>query len=490
MRDTDTVFSKNQRLITGLCLVLLFSSLAVIRDQLVPFNADRQRRSVLLTGDEPEYLLAAISVAEDGDMNLWNNLREQSWLRFQDRLVAGPAHGSLAYFKRVSPAMSHAQAEQWGNRNLLVHRPGTSMLISLAGFSKHRIRWWSYFLMSSFALTGIAVILISSIRAGVAPLPAVTLVSAMSLCPPGVYYMNQAFPDIPIAILLTTCLALLLRPSSMAVVLASVCVSLAPWFSDRVIPACCCTGMACLLIARNRSTRIAVGAILATSVLFLAMYYFRRFHVPYPMCHSPRHTAALANIPGGFVRVLMDRGRGIFWVCPVLILTPVAFLKWWRSKEHRILWWSNMLSIVLTLIGLASFPDWRGGVCPACRYGVLLQWLAIPPLLVWTKIGLSKLQRVMVGLPLLYGATQTLLLYNHPNWWYREYNPIFAYPSIQPLYRFLPDLTDLTVRSVGTTVAWSCLFALYAFISADTTLVRRLLHRWQTEGGPRGPGAV
>ncbi|MBN2145550.1 MAG: hypothetical protein JW774_13125, partial [Candidatus Aureabacteria bacterium] len=54
-----------KRLLAVGTAVMIWIILAVIREHLIPYNASQDEKAILLTGDEPEYLLAAWSLAHD-----------------------------------------------------------------------------------------------------------------------------------------------------------------------------------------------------------------------------------------------------------------------------------------------------------------------------------------------------------------------------------------------------------------------------------------
>ena len=433
---------------------------AMVREQVIPFHATVERQDYLLAGDEPEYLLGAWSLAHDGDLNLYNNVREKSWMVFQKRDVCSIGHGELAYFRRASPAMANASSEAWNGKQLLIHRPGTSVLISPAALSKEHFRWWAYFIVAAVASLGVGVVLVLAVRAGLPAIPASVLAVLLALSPPGLFYANQAYPEIPAAVLLALAACFLLDSSPRVVVGSALCVAIAPWFSDRAILPAAALGLACFWSARrSRALPILLG-IFGVGAVLLAMYYWRRFHVPWPVHHNWRYHASAANIPALLPRVLLDRGRGLIWLCPALILLPAALYSWWRSAMQRSLCVVVALAVLAGLMGVASFPDWEGGVCPAGRYGVIYQWLALPAFFAWYRAGMSGKQKTLLLVALLAGAMISLLVVPHPSWWYRSYHPLFGYPFMDRFYDLLPSLGVADVPSVMKAAAWAAVFAL------------------------------
>jgi len=441
--------------------LLVWLILAAVRERVIPFRATEAQRTYLLAGDEPEYFLAAWSLAHDGDLNLYNNVRGKTWGSFQMRDVCGVGHGELAHFQRISPAMRLASPKEWEGRQLLIHRPGTSVLISPAAYSTVRFRWWAYFIVATFACLGLGGILVTTVREGASAVPAGLLAVLLALSPPGMFYANQAYPEIPAAVLLALSACLLFGSSSWAIAGSALAVAIAPWFSDRAILPAAVLGLLCLWSARKSKVLPVLFGIFAVAAVFLALYYWRRFHVPWPVLHNWRCHASVANIPAFLPRVLFDRGRGIVWLCPALAMLPAAFYFWFRSGSHRSLCVGIAVAMAAGLMGVASFPDWEGGVCPAGRYGVIYQWLALPVFLAWYKSGMSAKQKVLLLLPLLAGVAISLLVSAHPSWWYRSYHPLFGYPLLDRFYDVLPDLRVANTVAVTKAAGWLSVLVLY-----------------------------
>jgi hypothetical protein len=108
----------------GLILVAVY---ACCRSQLVPYHADPEQRGFLLTGDDPDYLLTALSLARDGDINIANNIRQSDALCFQSRPVGG---GDFDFFNRISKGRIAAHRGDWGDSRYMQHRPGISAFIA------------------------------------------------------------------------------------------------------------------------------------------------------------------------------------------------------------------------------------------------------------------------------------------------------------------------------------------------------------------------
>ena len=430
--------------ITFLFLILtalvFFAGLSFIRGRLVPWNSTPENRDLLLTGDEPEYFLAAWSLAHDGDMNLRNNLLNEDSKKFQNNLVCDLYHGGREYFKRVSPSLREGP-EAWKDLQLLVHRPGTAALIAPAAWFPEKMRWLAYAIISLLVTFCSICFIFFAGEAGVSFFMSVALTFLFVFSPPGVFYANQAFPEIPVAMLLTLASMLLWRPSPLRLYVACVLLVLIPWFSDRAIPAAGILALYAFFLAPG-PTRWGLVLIFSVGAILLMRYYYFRFGVLWPLHHNPFYSCSVNAIVPNLPKLFFDAGRGIFWLFPALLLYPLAFVRAFRLRQYRFFLGVNFLMFVLSVCLVASFPDWRAGVCPAGRYGVLLQWLAFPVILLWVRAGIGPVSRVFLFVLLAFSVVEIIFLIPYPCFWYRNYHPLFGYECLQPYYDFLPQWAE------------------------------------------------
>jgi len=443
---------------TVFLLVIMF--FARVREDIIPFNAEGLRKIHGIIGDEPEYFIAAYSLAHDGDMDVSDNARNGDWKLFNGYDCWKSYHGSLAYFQRVSPVMKKLPPDSWGGAQLLVHRPGLSVLISPAALSRERLRWWSYFIISTTAALGMAAAVYLLAGAGVYPAVAGGIVITTALAPPSLFYMNQAFPEIPASVLACLAVASLMKPSLGRVIMASVICAVLPWFSDRGAPVAFFIGLACLILAPGNKGKAMTLAILAGGAALLAQYYYHRFGVPYPVDHHTYFHASLLTIPEGLPRVILDRARGFIWLAPALALAPAAFYFWWKTSKRKALALCAAAAFVSSVLAVSSHPDWTGGGCATGRYAVMFQWLAVPAFAMWARAGMSVAQKALLAVLLMFGVIEGLLIYRPSGWMYSKFHPLFQYKAIQPYYWWLPDMQEYTGGALWLAAGWSVLFAI------------------------------
>lgn len=361
--------------------------------------------------------------------------------------------------KRVDP-------ESWKDTRVMIHRPGVSILAAPAAYSPERPRWWAYFIISTFCAVMIAAIAYLALRDSQSPAIALALTVAWTFTPPGIFYANQMFPELPMAVMLALALSLLLFwRSAAAVEIAAVLAVLAPWFSDRVILPAMAVALGALWRARGMRGKGLVLVILTAGGAALGAYYYQRFGVPYPIHHAPRetHYVSLANLPGGVIKVLLDSNRGALWLVPALLLLPAAFVAWWRSGREGYVMMMNLAALVASLLTVAAYSDWQGGGCPVGRYTVAFQLLALPAFIVWLGAGMSRAQSLALAALALAGVMETTLLAPRPSaWWVKYYHPLFTYDSAFPFATWVPRLFEVTGAEIVKTLVWGAAFAVVA----------------------------
>jgi len=149
--------------------------------------------SARTTADEPQYLLSALSLAEDGDLDIADELADRRWRAFH---AAGLPEQTrqLPDGRRVSP-----------------HDPLLALLlapgVAAAGWLGAKL---------TLALVGGALAALltwtSVVRCGTTPRVAASCVGVFALAAPLVAYGGQVYPELPAALAVTAAIALLTGP--------------------------------------------------------------------------------------------------------------------------------------------------------------------------------------------------------------------------------------------------------------------------------------
>ncbi len=433
-------------LICGLLLaVLTFVLSTYTRQILIPFNADEQRRDFLLTGDEPAYLMTALSLARDGDTDVANNSDAQNYLIYQRR----PYRGSgFSFYNKLVHGRIRDREESWGSARYMRHRPGTSVLIAPVFFlAHHNHRFWAYTLLS-FCFSCFAAIAVYSLgRTLLPPTVSLLLTGICGLAPPVYFYLNQIYPELPAGILLASMALLLLLPRQPGLLLFFPA-ALVIWFSDRAILASLILSAGGWLCLTDRRKKTASFLILGVSGALFAWYCWHRFGVPYPISHNTKMGFSPEMIPVRLVQIFFDGKQGWVWLFPPALLLPVMIWHTLREQEKKIPVTALILSLVSVLVLVAAFDDWQGGTNPRGRYYVIPQLLFLILAAAWVAPGKKPRPLRLYWLIGLGGLALAQLFWLAPNpkWWFARYHPLFTWKAIQPWYAFIPQLPDNAPR--------------------------------------------
>ena len=202
------------------------------------------------TADEPQYLLTAISLAEDFDLDISDELRQERWRPFHEALL---------------PQQTEVQHD---GRELSPHDPLLPLLlagaVALGG-------WLGAKLALALMAGALAALLlwVAVRRFGVAVGPASWVVGAFGSTAPLVVYGAQVYPELPAALAVTVAIAALTGPRPQAA-LASAAVVALPWLSVKYAPVA--VVLAALLLARLPSRRTVLGVFAVAALAYVAFH--------------------------------------------------------------------------------------------------------------------------------------------------------------------------------------------------------------------------
>lgn len=421
---------------------LVFLLATYTRVQLVPFNADETRRDFLLTGDEPRYLMTALSIAKDGDLDLANNEAHKDYLLFQ-RSFSG-AGRDFAFYNELTHNRIITQKKRWGGALYSPHNPGTSFLLApVFLLANHNYRFWSYTVISlcfvffcSFSIYYLQQVI-------QLPLDVILVVCLVcGLSPPVYFYMNQVFPELVAGILLALIGILFLKKKQSSLV-PFVLAALAIWFTERAILASLLLCAAGFFYLPTKKLKFGAVVILGSSGVLFAWYCWLRFGVPYPILNNLKLSFSFAKTPQRLFQIFFDGKYGWVWLFPAVLLLPAMIWEVLKSKQRTLNHLSLVLALVVVLILIAAFDDRAGGTCPRGRYFVIPQFLFLVLSLVWLQPENGRMGKFfwIVGLGGL-SLMQLFWLAPNPRWWFAGYHPLFYWKSIQPYFTYLPLLPD------------------------------------------------
>ncbi|MDQ3148259.1 MAG: hypothetical protein M3R01_15255, partial [Actinomycetota bacterium] len=167
------------------------------------------------TADEPQYLLSATSLAEDGDLDIADELDEERW---------------RAYHRARLPDQTLARPD---GRRLSPHGPLLPVVLALT----MGLGGWVGAKLALAALAGAlaASLVWVAVRRLAVPTPlALACVLCFTLSPPLAVYGSQVYPELPAALVVTVGLAAVTGPLGRRdSAVLGVCVTALPWLSVK-----------------------------------------------------------------------------------------------------------------------------------------------------------------------------------------------------------------------------------------------------------------
>ncbi len=279
-----------------------------------------------VTADEPQYLLTALSLADDGDLDISDERAAEVWRDFhaaelpvQTLVLVGGA--------RISP-----------------HDPLLPLLLAgpVAAGEAGPLGGWVAAKLTLAALAGALAALLAWVavrRLGVPVAPAVLTVAAFCCAPPLSVYGTQVYPELPAAAAVTVALAALLgRPGPVAAVVAGAAMVALPWLAVKYVPVAAVLAAAGLWWLWRSSGRTAgfawLGALASAGLVWVGLHllvyggltayatgdFFAEggsFVATGPNADYPARSQRLLGL-------LVDRDFGLVPWAPGYLLLPVA----------------------------------------------------------------------------------------------------------------------------------------------------------------------
>jgi hypothetical protein len=428
--------------------------------------------------DEPQYLLSALSLAEDGDLDISDELDAQRWRVFHgDQLPVQTT--PFADGSQISP-----------------HDPLLPVLIAAP---MGLFGWVGAKAMLGLIAAACAALLAWTAvrRFGVAPRVAAVGSAIAFASPPLGVYSEQVYPEMPAAVATLAALALLTSPRLRSVhVLGTYAAVVAlPWLGSKYVPiAVAVTGVLAVLLHRRAGWRPVAwvsGALAVAGVAYLAVHqllwhgwtvyasgdHFQQTGEFSVVGVDPSYFGRSLRLVGLFV----DQHYGLVpWQPAWLLVVPamVALVVrrpagWLTLLAPLCAGWVTAVWVALTMHGF-----WW----PGRQVVVVLPLAAVAVLWLVDRV-LPRLRRLALGLGLL-GVLGMVALLVQGGFgsltWVLHYHHAWA-----PAYRLLgPVLPDYTGDDFMTGhVVWLCL------LSALALGTWRCLRRHDAAGASGTPGS-
>lgn len=306
-----------------------------------------------LTADEPQYVLSAISLAEDRDLDISDELRAERWRAFH------------------SPARLPVQTKVLeGGRQVSPHDPLLPVLLAVPV----AIGGWMGAKAALAIMAGALAALVAWIAWRRFDVPfglAVGGTALFAMSPPLAMYATQVYPELPAALVVAGCVAVLTAPrppngrSSAALVALVV---LLPWLSVKYAPvaaAIALIGAWQLWRAGRRDLLLRAGGALVVAGAAYAVFHQLVYGGWTPYAAGDHFVAGEATVMGTHVNLagrarrliglLVDRDFGLVpWQPAYLLLVPAVATAFgdvgrlWRAEvtESR----PAMYALVLPLL--------------------------------------------------------------------------------------------------------------------------------------------
>lgn len=410
----------------------------------LPGAAVRATRGAHVAVDEPQYLLSATSLAEDLDLDIADELRDERWREYHERPLPEQTK-PLPGGRRVSP-----------------HDPLLPLLLAVP----MAVGGWVAAKATLALLAGTlaaSLLWVAVVRLRV-PLPrAAAGVACFSLASPLAVYATQVYPELPGALALTLGVGAALGPASRRTALGvGLAVTAMPWLSVKYAPAAAALVLVFLLrLLRAGDRRLAlelVGGLAASGVVFavghLAVYgsltpYATGDHFNGADLNvvgfSPNYPARTRRLLGLFV----DRSWGLVaWQPAWLLLLPALG----ALARRRPPWWP--------VVALPLAAGWATAT-----------WLALTMQGFWWSGRQTVVVLPMAVLVITWWARRSLLLaglvVGAITWWWLVVDGlaeritwvVHVSEAGSPFHRLLrpllPELRSLTDGDVARYVAWA-----------------------------------
>jgi hypothetical protein len=353
--------------------------------------------------DEPQYLLTALSLAEDGDLDISDELAAQRWRAF---------HG---------PDLPVQTAVLADGRQVSPHDPGLPLLLA----APMALGGWVAAKLTLALLAGAtaALLLWVAVRRFSVPLPLATAGTAVAVAsPPLAVYGQQVYPELPAALAVLIAVAALTgtQRGGGLVALALAVVAL-PWLSVKYAPVAAVLALLGLVALWRSGRRMPALCLLGGLGLAGAMYLgvHRLIWGGWTPYASGDHFAASGefgvvgvqpNYVGRSLRLvglLVDRGFGLAAWQPAVLLAVPALVALVRRRPAGFATLALPLVagwLVATYVALTMHGFWWPG-----RQVVVVLPLAVI-LVLWWLAGARRATLVVAGLAGLAGVVAYLSL--------------------------------------------------------------------------------
>ncbi|HQX62749.1 MAG TPA: hypothetical protein PK593_04740 [Thermomicrobiales bacterium] len=369
-----------------------------------------------LTGDEPFYVMTAISIVRDRDLDESNNYAQRDFDEFYPADPLPSDWQGWGGFPRTLPPHP-AQSVLPGLHTK--HGLGLSFLIAVPYAFAGRIGAMAVIIIAAALLTGQMYLLAREAGSGIRMAGAIALALAVSL--PIAPYALLIFPEIPAALILVYAVRRLSRDENRVWqwLLTGVAVGFLPWLHQRFAPTAAVLGIV-LFWRWWRSRKLAAGIaclLVGIGAATLIYYNWWLYHSPVQNVADHAGFSSATGTVNGLFGLLLDAQWGLIINAPIYIVAIAGLPRWLKIDRNRGL--LAIAAITPYLLEVGAYRVWWGEWGPAARYLVPVAPLAAATLgAVLATSGWSV--RAIVGGTWLIGALLTLVGFADPQRFYHQ----------------------------------------------------------------------
>lgn len=369
-----------------------------------------------ITGDEPFYVMTAISMVRDRDLDETNNYIQRQYEAFYpEEPLPADWKGWPAFPRDLPP--HPAISERPGLHTK--HGLGLSILIALPYAIAGRIGAMLVVTLAGAVLAGQMFLLAreGGVSEKTAALAAVALSMTMPLAP----YALLIFPEVPAALLIIYAIRRMAASGNETWqwLLTGAAIGFLPWLHQRF--AVMSAVFAAILLYRLIQTRSRNGApallpvaIGGFSIIGYNLWLYGQF------TQNTADHAGFSRLSGtlnGLAGLMLDAQWGLLVVAPVMTIAIAAIPVWARSNKRTAS--IALLAVAPYLLVVGAYQVWWGEWGPAARYLVPVVPLLAAPLATWIHRG-TGIHRAVAGLAWIFGLVITLIGFANPQRWYHH----------------------------------------------------------------------
>jgi hypothetical protein len=360
-----------------------------------------------VTGDEPFYLMTAISIWKDGDLNECNNYRQldeaafhpafydpwygypegwQGWVPTPYPLPPHPAR-LVPPSRRCISTDPSVPLPANGTRSELYSKHGLGLsLLILPAFVAGGRELVVYFLVAMGALLAANVYLLAR-ESAKQVWPALLTWLAFAFTVPQLPYSYLIFPELPAALFILYAFRRIRIWNNNLFQVAAIGTAIAflPWLHYRFVPV---SAALFIYFVYNTVKRVTPHRLVSYALVInqcvvsagLLMYFFYyRYLQPFPNASDHAGSSDVEGTLRGAAGLFIDVQWGLFVAAPVYILAIVGVVLIGTHKPHRrdLLWLGLVFVPYFGVI--ANYAQFWGEWCPPARYlASILPLLAMP----------------------------------------------------------------------------------------------------------------